>query len=234
MLFEALCAGAGSAAALMAWGVRGRSSQMFAESRWRGPRDTRSVALTFDDGPSESTPRLLALLERHKIRATFFMCGMHVERLPEVARAVRAAGHEIGNHSYSHASLYLRSGSHIEEEVGRTQAVVAEATGQAPKLFRATYGARWFGLDRVQRRHGLTGVTWTVIGRDWTLPAERVARRLVEGASNGAIFCLHDGRERSLNPDIAPTLEGLERALPALVEAGYRFVTVSELLCLKN
>jgi peptidoglycan/xylan/chitin deacetylase (PgdA/CDA1 family) len=234
MLFEALGAGAGSAAALMAWGARGRSSQIFAPSRWRGSSKRKLIALTFDDGPSESTPKLLALLERYGVQATFFQCGMHAERLPEVAREVCAAGHEIGNHTYSHAALYLQSGSFIEKEVGSAQAVLSEVTAVRPRVFRATYGVRWFGLRRAQARYGLMGVMWTVIGLDWKLDGAGVARRLVEGASSGGIFCLHDGRERGVRPDISATIEGVERAVPELESRGYRFVTVSELLCLKN
>ncbi|MCX6623046.1 MAG: polysaccharide deacetylase family protein [Acidobacteria bacterium] len=226
MLFEALGAGAASAAAVMAWGVRGRSSQMFAPSRWRGSREKKLIALTFDDGPSESTPKLLALLERYRIRATFFQCGMHAERLPGVAREVGAAGHEIGNHTFSHAALYLRPGSFIENEVGRAQAVLSEITGARPQLFRATYGVRWFGLRQAQERNGLMGVMWTVLGLDWKLGGVKVARRLVDGASNGGIFCLHDGRERGIRPDISATIDGVERAVPELESRG--------LLCLKN
>ena len=76
-----------AACGVMAWAVRGRSSQVFGKSVWRGPRDRRSIALTFDDGPSESTPQILDILARHGARATFFQCGANVERIPAVARA---------------------------------------------------------------------------------------------------------------------------------------------------
>ncbi len=192
------------------------------------------IALTFDDGPSESTPKLLDLLERYRVRATFFQCGVHAERLPEIAREVSAAGHEIGNHTYSHAPLYLRSGSFIGSEVSRAQEVLTSVTGVRPRVFRATYGARWFGLRRAQEQNGLMGVMWTVMGLDWKLRGVEVARRLVERASNGGILCLHDGRERGIRPDISATIEGVEQAVPELGRRGYRFLTVSELLCLKN
>src|SRR5580693_1177919 len=93
------------AAALMAWAVRGRSSAVFGRSLWRGPRDRRAIALTFDDGPSESTPAILEVLARHAVPATFFQCGANVQRLPSIARAVCGAGHEIGNHSHTHPFL---------------------------------------------------------------------------------------------------------------------------------
>ena len=102
---EWLQAGAAAAACSgMAWAVRGRSSSVFGPSVWRGPRDRRAVALTFDDGPSEGTPQILEILERHRAPATFFQCGANVERLPEVARAVGQAGHAIGNHGHAPCS----------------------------------------------------------------------------------------------------------------------------------
>src|SRR6266699_1478670 len=91
-----------AACALMAYAVRGRSSSLLAPSVYRGSRQRRSIALTFDDGPSEGTNQLLEILNRHNAPATFVVCGMNVMRLPEVVRSAVAAGHEIGNHSHSH------------------------------------------------------------------------------------------------------------------------------------
>jgi peptidoglycan/xylan/chitin deacetylase (PgdA/CDA1 family) len=226
----AMCAAAGA----MAYAVRGRSSRLLAPSVWRGGSRRRAVALTFDDGPSESTPLLLECLERHRARATFFQCGANVRRLPGVAREVAGAGHEIGNHSDSHARLYLRSSAFIYEELSRAQETFCRLGGVSPVLFRAPYGARWFGLRDVQRRLGLLGVMWTVLGRDWVLPARGIVRRILRGARNGAIFCLHDGRELLPRPDVRATLEAVRRLVPELQERGYRFETVSELLCPKN
>ena len=91
----------------MAWAVRGRSASVFGRSLWRGPRHRRALALTFDDGPAESTPDILEILSAHQVPATFFQCGANVDRLPHIAREVAARGHEIGNHSYSHPYLFL-------------------------------------------------------------------------------------------------------------------------------
>jgi peptidoglycan/xylan/chitin deacetylase (PgdA/CDA1 family) len=187
------------------------------------------LALTFDDGPSESTPDLLALLDRHHVPATFFQCGANADRLPAAAREVSAARHEIGNHTYSHARLWLRSSGFIETEVARAQQSLAAIHGQPPRLFRAPYGVRWPGLAAVQRRHHLLGVMWTVLGRDWTASAETVAARLERGARPGAIFCLHDGRELAIRPDLSSTLNALRRSLPILLDAGYQFGTVSQI-----
>lgn len=234
MFMELLGGATLAAAGVMAYGVRGRSAQLFGRSLWRGPRDRPWIALTFDDGPSESTPELLRVLEQNRAQATFFQCGMNVQRLPEIAREVRQAGHEIGNHSHSHAPFYFHSSRYMYEELMRAQEAIGEATGTRPALFRAPCGVRWPGLGGVQRRAGLLGVMWTVIGRDWVLPAAGVAGRLLQRASNGAILCLHDGRELRPKPDIRETLEAVRRVVPELQARGFCFATVSELLCSKN
>jgi peptidoglycan/xylan/chitin deacetylase (PgdA/CDA1 family) len=218
----------------MTYGVRGRSARLFGPSVWRGSRSRRSIALTFDDGPSESTPELLEVLAEHRAAATFFQCGTNVERLPHVAREVARAGHEIGNHGYSHARLYFRSAASIHEELRRAQEVIAEATGRTPVLFRAPYGVRWPGMREAQRRLGLTGVMWTAIGKDWKLNSARIFGRLLQAAGNGAIFCLHDGRDIRPKPDIRETLEAVRRLVPELQARGFRLETVSQLVCQTN
>lgn len=214
--------------AFLAWAVRGKSSSVFAPSVWQGPADRREVALTFDDGPAPATPEILDILAAHGASATFFFCGANVRRMPETARQVAAAGHEIGNHSDSHPLLCFRSARFMEDELRRAQETIRAHTGQTPRWFRAPYGVRWFGLRGVQERLGLTGVMWTVIGRDWTLPGEAVARRVLRGARPGAIICLHDGRELSASP-AAATVEALRLILPSLSAQGYRFVTLSQM-----
>lgn len=218
----------------MAWAVRGKASQVFGESVWRGPRDRRAVALTFDDGPSESTPQILEILAGCGVTATFFECGSNVERLPEVAREVAAAGHEIGNHTQTHPYFFLRSPGGIAEELRRAQETIGKHTGVTPEWFRAPFGVRWFGVRRAQRRLDLRGVMWTVIGYDWSLTADAVVKRIAVRASNGAILCLHDGRELQARPDIGTTVAAVRRLVPMLQDQGYKFETVSRLLCPMN
>jgi peptidoglycan/xylan/chitin deacetylase (PgdA/CDA1 family) len=225
-----LIGAAAAGAAFLAWAVRGRSSQVFGPTVWRGPRNVRAVALTFDDGPSDGTPELLDVLARYGVPATFFVCGMHVRRRREVLREIAARGHEIGNHTDTHARLWLRDRRFIRDEVSRAQDAIAELTGSVPRLFRPTYGVRWFGLREVQHEFGLTSVMWTVIGRDWVLPGDAVAARVVRRASNGAIFCLHDGREAHDAPDIRNTIDAVRTAVPRLLDSGFEFRTVPGLI----
>jgi peptidoglycan/xylan/chitin deacetylase (PgdA/CDA1 family) len=223
-----------AAGGFMSYAVRGRSSSVLAPSVYHGDRGRPVLSLTFDDGPSESTPALLEILSRLGVQATFFMCGHNVRRLPAVAREVRAAGHEIGNHSDMHRFFQFKSTEFIYGELARAQESIQAETGEAPHLFRTPYGVRWFGLREAQRRLDLTGVMWTVLGRDWTTPAGTISRRLVTRAANGGILCLHDGRALQPAPDVGNTLEAVTSAVPLLQERGFQFETVSEILCLKN
>jgi peptidoglycan/xylan/chitin deacetylase (PgdA/CDA1 family) len=224
-------AGLLAAAGAMAYAVRGRSSTVFGPSVYHGNRDRPAIALTFDDGPSESTPALLEILARHNVPATFFMCGQNVDRLPEIARGVAAAGHEIGNHTDSHPRLDFCSREFIYRELAGAQEKILRHTGVTPRLFRAPYGVRWFGLRSAQARLGLLGVMWGTIGRDWKWPAPRVAQLFLDRARQGHIFCLHDGRITEPAPDIGTTLAAVDTIIPVLKERGLRFETVSRILC---
>lgn len=227
----AIAAGAAAGIGAAAWAVRGRSSRVFAPSVHRGPRDRKALALTFDDGPSEDTPRILEILAGYGVPATFFQLGANAARLPSVAREVAAAGHEIGNHSHTHPLYCFSSRRFILEDLERAQQTLASITGCEPRLLRAPFGVRWFGLRAAQRRLGLLGVMWTTIGYDWKAAADEVLRRMAAGASNGAILCLHDGRELREKPDIGATVEAVRRLVPQLLDQGYRLETVSQLLC---
>jgi peptidoglycan/xylan/chitin deacetylase (PgdA/CDA1 family) len=196
----------------------------------RGTAARRSIALTFDDGPSESTPKLLELLERHGVRATFFLCGANARRLPAVARAVAAASHEIGNHTYSHQRLCFKSRQFIRTELAAAQAAIEDTTGVSATLFRPPFGLRWFGLDGVQRELGLRSVLWSAIGGDWQWPAPQVVDRVLTGIDSGAIVCLHDGRRLGVDPDISPTLQAVDRLIPMLRDRGFSFETVNQIV----
>lgn len=220
----------GAAVGAMSWAVRGRSSQVFGPSVWRGKPGRRAIALTFDDGPTPGTLEILDILSQYKVPATFFQCGENVLRAPELSRAVFLGAHEIGNHSQTHPNLALKSASCIVDEFARAQEAIARASSTVPALMRAPYGVRWPGFREMQTQLGLTGVMWSVIGRDWKLPAEAIADRVLGNVYDGAIICLHDGRGTLKNPDISAAVEAVRRIVPALLENGYHFETVSQIL----
>jgi len=220
----------GGLSAAAAYGSVSKGSQMFGPSVYRGPGKRKSIALTFDDGPSESTPDLLEYLAKEGVTATFFECGMHVKRLPHVAGQVAAAGHEIGNHTYSHPKLPFKSREFIDHEFSEAQRVIQSETGVTPMLMRAPYGFRWMGLREVQERLLLLGVMWTVIGFDWRWPAEKISEYVLRHSSPGGIVCLHDGRGVNVRPEIGNTLGAVREIVPRLKDQGYRFETVSAVL----
>jgi peptidoglycan/xylan/chitin deacetylase (PgdA/CDA1 family) len=183
-------------------------------------REERVLALTFDDGPSSAnTERLLELLERHDARATFFMVGERVLQAPALARAVVAAGHEVGNHSYSHAHPGALGLEELSLEFDRAADVIERAAGVRPSLVRPPYGKRAEDLDGKV-------VLWSIDSGDTAgFGADRVAGEIVDHARSGDIVLLHDGG------DWRPvTIAAVERVLETLSARGFSFVTVSELL----
>jgi peptidoglycan-N-acetylglucosamine deacetylase len=215
----------------LAYAVRVPSCAWLDSSVSRGTTTRPAIALTFDDGPSESTAQLLEILARHRAPASFFQCGINVRRLPGVAREVATAGHEIGNHTDTHPLLALKSPGFIQRELSAAQEAIEHATGVRPRYFRAPYGARWFGLRAAQQTQGLHGLTWTAIALDWKRQTPAVVSRLLHGATRGAIFCLHDGRALEHRPDISVTLQAVRELLPKLIEQGFHFEKVTDILC---
>jgi peptidoglycan/xylan/chitin deacetylase (PgdA/CDA1 family) len=231
-------AGAALGVATLRYAIRGRASQCFGPSVYHGDRSRRSIALTFDDGPSPGTLAIADYLAEQDVRATFFQCGSNILRHRGISSMLHQAGHELGNHTYSHARLCPRLGWHpnllpanvIYEEFARTQHILKEDCGVQPRLMRAPYGFRWFGVGAAQRRLGLLGVMWTSIGHDWAWKADQVAEKILREASAGGILCLHDGRDTRPNPDISETIQAIQTIVPRLKDQGYRFETVSDLL----
>jgi peptidoglycan/xylan/chitin deacetylase (PgdA/CDA1 family) len=184
--------------------------------------------LTFDDGPGEDTPQVLEILKLAGVRSTFFLCGSNVARYPDLARRIAEEGHEIGNHTYSHPRLLGRSPGKMLWEIDRAQRVIEHYTGCKPQWFRPPYGLRWFGLSQVLRQQNLRTVMWSVNGRDWKVPPERIRERILKEARRGSIILLHDAPPPGEKGDRKATVEALPDVLAAL-SCSYKFVTVSEM-----
>ncbi|MDT5158732.1 MAG: peptidoglycan-N-acetylglucosamine deacetylase [Acidobacteriota bacterium] len=223
----ATLAAAGSCAYYATYAVR---SQWLGETDWHGRRDTSAASLTFDDGPSEDTERVLDVLDRLEVRAAFFMVGRNVERLPRVARRVAERGHEIGNHSYSHPIYLYRSGRDTRRQLERAQAVIESATGVRPRLARPPCGVRTPAYFAAARELGLRTVQWDVAGFDWTRRrAQEIAREVLRGARAGSIILLHDG-DSDGKRDRRETFGALPFIVAGLKERGLRVAPLSDLL----
>ncbi len=201
------------------------TSQRWGASLSRLPTDEKRIALTFDDGPSNETARFLEALDRWGVPATFFLCGKNVQRRPGTARDVVAAGHAVGNHTYSHPCLLVRSFSRVRAELVRTQEAIGEATGRRTALFRPPYGLRSPALRSILPELGLTGVHWTVTAMDWAWDQRRIASRIVGRACLGGIVCLHDGEDTKPTTDRSETLQAI---IPVSRDQGYSFVPLPD------
>jgi len=189
------------------------------------------VSLTFDDGPDpEVTPRVLDLLDRYGMRASFFCVGERAAAHPEVVREIARRGHSVENHSRSHSWAFAFYGfARLKREVETAQSLIGGAAGRAPSYFRAPMGLRSPLLDPVLARCGLHHVSWTRRGFDATMrDPEGVLRRLTAGLSAGDILLLHDGggtRTRDGTPVVLAVLPPL---LQRMQSQGLTSVTLAE------
>jgi peptidoglycan/xylan/chitin deacetylase (PgdA/CDA1 family) len=195
--------------------------------------DAGGVAITIDDGPdAQVTPRVLALLEAHHARATFFCVGELVERHAALARDIVSRGHAIENHSHHHpAAFSLLGPAGMAAEIGRAQDCITQVTGESPRFFRAPAGLRNPFLEPVLSRMQLQLASWTRRGFDTvTGDADAVYRRLASPLQGGDILILHDrngARDRGGEPVI---LSVLPRLLDSLQAAGLEPVTLRSAL----
>jgi peptidoglycan-N-acetylglucosamine deacetylase len=223
MLMQALVTAAGSAAVL-AHGAFAPNSPVFGPVVGRGPHE-RALYLTFDDGPNPySTERIVRVLERDGVPATFFMVGRHVDRYPELARRVAQAGFGIGNHTYTHAKLALAGPRRTAREVRAAHEAILLRTGVAPTCFRAPHGYRNPYLRRATAAYGYRVFGWTFGVWDTARPgASVIRRRMGAGVRPGAVLLLHDGDGSDPEGDRSQTAE----ALPVIIEdcwaMGYEF-----------
>jgi peptidoglycan/xylan/chitin deacetylase (PgdA/CDA1 family) len=208
--------------------AQSRTFQTFGRLVARLQTERRMVALTFDDGPTaEAVDEILRILESRRIRATFFVVGSCLAQAPELGRRLIAAGHELGNHTYSHNPMVFRSQAFMRSEVERTDALIRSAGQNGEIYFRAPYCFKLLGLPWYLWRTGRTSVTWDVELESPPLEADsaRIASAHQKAVRPGSIILLHvwyPGREAS------------RAALPGIIDRlradGYEFVTIHELL----
>ncbi|MBR4206114.1 MAG: polysaccharide deacetylase family protein [Clostridia bacterium] len=187
----------------------------------------KCVALTFDDGPHPTeTEEILSILDEYGVKATFFLIGENAERWPELVEKEIRAGHEIGNHSYSHPDLSKADYETVCREIDEAERAVWENSEFRTRLFRPPGGCFGEAVVRAAKERDYTLVCWSVDTRDWAhTPTDQIVRNVMTNAEGGDILLFHD----SIAGD-TPTPQALRIILPRLIGEGYRFVTVSELL----
>jgi peptidoglycan-N-acetylglucosamine deacetylase len=212
---------------------RARTFQLFGEIVARVETDRRVVALTFDDGPrTDSVDEILAPLAKHGVKATFFVCGAELEKHGEAAKKLVAAGHELGNHSWSHQRMVFKSPSFIRSEFERTDALIRAAGHRGPIHVRAPYCKKLVALPWYFAEHDRIHVTFDVEPEsDPELDADvnLLIAQVISEAEPGSIILLHPwyrGRERSR--------AAIDLIVTGLKEKGLELVTVNELLQLRR
>ena len=209
---------------------------------WLGPNLSRlpisarkkgMVAITFDDGPDpDVTPRVLDLLDRYGVAASFFCIGAQAVRFPDIGREIVRRGHAVENHSYHHYHRFALLGpASLRRELAEAQAVLTGLTGRRPRFFRAVAGLRNPFLEPALCRSGLRLVSWTRRGFD-TLDRSprRVAARLTKYLRAGDILVAHDGGSARTPSGVPVVLEALPRVLDAVAERGLRAARLDSLI----
>lgn len=208
--------------------VNSRTFQVFGALVARAPCSERLVALTLDDGPTpEGTAPLLELLARHRVPATFFVEGRQLDRFPELGRQLVSAGHQLGNHSYTHVRLLLRSPSFLRQELEATDRAIRASGFEGEILFRPPFGKKLLGLPWLLSQTGRTTVMWDLepesVAGAGSSEAELVDH-VLERAQPGSILLLHAMRDAA-----GFKRRVLEQTLPGLRARGFRWVTLHEL-----
>ncbi|MGH9601803.1 MAG: polysaccharide deacetylase family protein [Terriglobales bacterium] len=218
---------------LGAYAAMAPRSQLFGPTFIGKRPGTRQLALTFDDGPNDPhTFRLLEVLARHGVHATFFLIGRYIAERPDIARAIVAAGHEVANHTYTHPSLLFLPPARVRQELADCERALFDAVGAAhAPLFRPPFGARRPHVLRAAWEMKLEPVMWSVTCYDWrpTTP-ERIEQHAVRQVRGGDVILLHDGGQRAMGADRSATVTATDRLLARYKGEGYEFMTVSQMM----
>jgi peptidoglycan/xylan/chitin deacetylase (PgdA/CDA1 family) len=218
-------------------------NQLFGKTLVHGAPTVREVALTFDDGPNPPyTERILDVLHRERVRATFFLVGRAVVAYPDTVRRIVREGHAVGNHTWDHGHLIVESAATVRAELVRTSDAIERVAHVRTTLMRPPYGGRDFSVVAAAHALGYRVVMWSVpLPKDWEQPGDAtIVRRVVDNVADGSIIVLHDGNRGLLcgrdariaasacdrGQEVAATREIID----TLRARGYRFVTIPQLV----
>ena len=180
----------------------------------------KKVALTFDDGPSDYTYKVLDVLKKYKVKATFCIVGNNVTNYPLTTARIADEGHRLCNHGFTHADLTTLTEDQVKAEITQGQTALTDATGVTPKVIRFPYGASNPMVRKVAKDLHLRSVGWDVDPEDWRNPtAKTITARILKKTSSGDVVLLHDG-----GGDRTRTVASLKGTITKLKKKGYTFV----------
>ena len=227
-------AGTAAATAVFAAGYQ----SMAPTGQWYGrtftalTRGAKQLALTYDDGPNDPhTLRLLEVLARHNVHASFFLIGRYVREHPEIAREVALAGHAVGNHTFTHPLLTLKPEAEIRQELADCRAALSDTIGQHSNLFRPPFGGRRPAVLRIARELELEPVMWSVTGYDWDAPpAATIEQKVASQVRGGDVILLHDGGHKQMGADRSQTVLATDALIARYKSEGRDFATIPEMM----
>ncbi len=213
---------------------RSRTFQFFGGLTSHVDTDEKIVALTFDDAPTEYSDAVLQILDEKGVKATFYLIGENIEKYPEQAKNIVEHGHEVGNHSYSHARFLIKSPSFVEQEIQTTNSLIKNLGYEGQITFRPPYGKKLFTLPWYLSKHNIKTITWNVEPDTYARnfqgeqKTEFLVSYVLENTQPGSIILLHPFCKtcQSERESIAKIIDGLHAK-------GFQFVTVSQLLLLE-
>jgi peptidoglycan-N-acetylglucosamine deacetylase len=223
--------GAGAAASYLGYATMAPGAQLYGRTLTHGS-DPGQIAFTYDDGPNDPhTLHLLDVLARHDAKATFFLIGRYIKQRPDIVRAIQAAGHAIGNHTYTHPNLILVSESKLKQELSNCRKALEDAISAPVTLFRPPFGGRRPNVLRTVRAMGMEPVLWSVTSFDWKARSaqyivNKVSKQL-DRTTQGEIVLLHDGGHLGFGAERGFTAEATQALLSKYADK--KFVSIPDL-----
>lgn len=209
--------------------MNARNYQLFGNITSHVETNDKVVALTFDDGPTKNTDAILSLLDDYQVKATFFLIGKDLEGQPEEARKIAEAGHQIGNHTYSHKRMVLKSPAFIKHEIEKTDDLIADIGYTESIVVRPPYGKKLIGFPYYLNKHKRETITWNLEPDTFFTQTDEKVRYVKENIRPGSIILMHPMYDSTGNE-----LMAIEEILQTLMDEGFTFVTINELLTIKN
>ncbi len=204
--------------------------KIYGDTIFRFKKDSeRIIALTFDDGPDANfTPKILDVLKKHEVPATFFIIGVNAEKNPDNLKRITIEGHDIGQHGYNHYKMSNLTPEEINAELDKVNILLKEQTGKSTNIFRPPYGAIDPELVETVKARGDYIILWDIDSLDWRgLDKNQILKNILPEVHPGAIILQHSAG--GPGEDLTGTIEALDELIPELQTAGYQFVTISQM-----